>query len=117
MANKVTSKNVGIIRKKVLSIAGKNISKEKYLALIEDQVFNDSDFKRQILETSIKLKLDYDLVDNVIKDFIYTACDLLVKVKKISRRISIIGFFYIDILEVKYNVNSVYNKKNHSKNN
>ena len=97
-------------RKKVLNVAENNLTEEQMLKILEEEVFSNADFQRQILEVSIKLKLPLDVVETVIKDFIIRASYLLISVKKIFRRIVFIGFFRIEIQEVRYNKESIYNK-------
>jgi hypothetical protein len=97
-------------RKKVLSLAERNLTKEQMLEVLENEVFSDADFRRQLLEVSIKLNIPLDVVETVIIHFIQTASLQLIIMKKIFRRIIFIGFFRIEIQEVRYNKSSIYNK-------
>ena len=89
-----------------------SLPKDEMIKISEKDVFDDTDFIRQVEEVTLKLKLPKDVVESVIKSFIINIVIECCKVKKHLRRIKIYGYLHIDILELKYNPYSILNKKN-----
>lgn len=73
------------------------VSKEQVLEMMNDQVFNQPDFKRQIIEVSQKLNLPKENVDFVVKHFLITMALQMTLVTIIRRRLSIYAFCMIEI--------------------
>lgn len=84
------------------------LSKEEMDIVLNEHVFDDYNFKRHIQEVSIKLQIPEDVVESVIKHYLSFICYEMIKIRKIRRRIVIYGFFFLDILEPYYDVNSKY---------
>lgn len=74
-----------------------NVSKEQVLEMLDTEVFSDPDFKRHLLETSIKLGLSIDVVEHTVKHFIITMAKQMSLVTRYRRRLSIYAFCMIEI--------------------
>ena len=71
---------------------------------VEENVFQDEDFKRMILETSQTEKIPIDVVEAVVKHFITTLNKFLF-LKRITTRVSCFGFINVTKKHYKKNIN------------
>ena len=90
------------------------VTKTEVLEMMEREVFQDLDFKRQVKETSFKLKLSQEQTETVIKHFLTTMAIQMTLVTRIRRRLGIYAFFLIEIKDsmskIIYHDQSFYEK-------
>lgn len=73
----------------------------KVIALKElETVFEKEDFKRQIMEVSLRLNIPHDITETVIKNYIETVTKTMFTFKFIKKRITLYGFMNIEIVKV-----------------
>lgn len=70
--------------------------KRKLTDKIQEEVIEDEDFKRLVIETSEKLDIPLEVVKGVIEDFVLQFPLFIYPLKK-DIRISVFGFFNLNI--------------------
>lgn len=84
------------------------ISNKELLEKLDDEVFTDQDFIRQVEEVSIKTNIPHEAVESVIKHYIIYVSKLLIKIQKVRLNIKIYGFFILKTNNVYYDPKSRY---------
>lgn len=88
------------------------ITKEKYDEILEEQVFQNVRFQNNIKETAEILDLDEKIVSNIIKKMIVFIAHKLIMCYNVKTRISVYGFFYMDLINPLFNKRSKQYYKN-----
>lgn len=76
------------------------VTEDQVVDMMKQEVFSNVDFKRHLSETAKKLDIPYEKVDYVIKHYLLINAKQMSIVTRIRRRISIHGFFMIEIKEL-----------------
>ena len=81
----------------------RKLTDSNYRKIIEDEVFDHQDFKRQIQETAHKLDLPEEVVEVVVKNYIWNFAKIVNTVRrKIPRRLHVPAWLHVDIVEPIY---------------
>lgn len=75
------------------------VTEQEVLEMMENQVFSDPDYKRQVIETAKTLNLPEDKVAEVIRHHFTVMAIQMTIVTKVRRRLSIYAFCMIEILD------------------
>lgn len=94
------------------------IGEERYLDILENDVFSTLRFRNNIKETAQILELEEKVVYSVITKMIIYVGKILIRLHMFKVRISIYGFFYFDLINPWFNPDSkefYKNKKSKNK--
>lgn len=108
---KIKSRGVNYIKKaRVLRrVFARKVSKQKADTIITEQVFDNDKFRAHVKETAIKMKIDEELAETIIKHHLSYLFGWLINPGKVRRRILLLGFFSIEVVNPLYNPHSIYN--------
>lgn len=94
----------------------KNLTKKELSETLENDVFEQPEFKRHMKELAISENISEEEANKVIKHYLLTVGKEALRITKHRRRIVLFGFMHIDIQEIIYNEHSIYYKYKNKKN-
>lgn len=79
----------------------KNIPKKELIEYLNIEVFSKELFKNHLKEVSHNLKIDEEIVEQVVKSYIINVSIVMNTVRKIKTKINIFAFFSFEVREGK----------------